>query len=267
ILSYICIQDVSQISVLMNKFSTSFKVGAGYIVLTLILFISLRYIYKEMHVLFEEAGIEKNIQDIEKLYELGIRHGNLTWNEENELGTGVKGNSERGITEKGRKLLKKMEDLGMIIDVSHANEKSFWDILESTKTPIIASHSNAQTLCNVARNLSDEQLRAIAKRRGVVGINSYKNFIDVSEENQTLERLVDHIDYMVKIMGIDYVGLGFDFGEYFDPDGKLYGPKGLEKPEEAKNILNVLGSRGYSKEDIEKIAFKNFFRVIKEILN
>ena len=114
-------------------------------------------------------AIEDNIDDIEKLYSFGVRHASLTWNEENKLATGAKGNIDRGLTEDGAKLIKKMEELGMILDVSHTNEKTFWDICKVATKPFIASHSNCRSLCDVPRNLTDDQLKEIAIRNGVVG--------------------------------------------------------------------------------------------------
>lgn len=218
-------------------------------------------------------AIDDNIDDIEKLYSLGVRHASLTWNEENKLATGAKGNIDRGLTEDGARLIKKMEQLGIILDVSHANEKTFWDICKVAKKPFIASHSNCRSLCDVARNLTDDQLREIARRNGVVGVNSYEEFVSSDLEKRTVDNLVDHIDHMVEVMGIDHIGLGFDFAEYLNTDTLkhyvstyTYGVKGLEETDKAKNIINVLEKRGYSKEDIEKISYKNFYRVIKEII-
>ena len=189
-------------------------------------------------------AIDDNIDDVEKLYSFGVRHASLTWNEENKLATGAKGNTDRGLTEDGAKLIKKMEELGMILDVSHTNEKTFWDICKVATKPFIASHSNCRSLCDVPRNITDDQLWEIAIRNGVVGV-----------------------------MGIDHIGLGFDFAEYLNADTLkhyastyTYGVRGLEDTTKAKNIISVLEKRGYSKEDIEKICYKNFYRVIKEII-
>lgn len=218
-------------------------------------------------------AIEENINDIEKLYSFGVRHASLTWNEENKLATGAKGNNNRGLTKDGVKVIKKMEELGMILDVSHANEKTFWDICNVATKPFIASHSNCRSLCDVPRNLTDDQLKAIAMRNGVVGVNSYEEFVSSDLDNRTIERLVDHIDHIVDVIGINHIGLGFDFAEYLNTDTLkhyantyTYGVKGLEDTTKAKNIIKVLEKRGYSKEDIDKISYRNFYRVIKDII-
>lgn len=218
-------------------------------------------------------AIEDDIDLINVLYSLGARHAMLTWNEKNDLAGGAAHEGEGGLTAKGFKLIKKMEELNMIIDVSHTNEETFYDIVKTVKGPIIASHSNCRSLCDVPRNLSDEALKEIKRLNGVVGINSYKEFIDKDHNKQTLDRIVDHIDHMVNVMSIDNVGFGFDFGDYLSNETLShyvkttgYGVTGLEDVTDTKNLIDALERRGYSKEDIEKISYKNFYRVIKEII-
>ncbi|WP_462351221.1 dipeptidase [Fusobacterium varium] len=210
-------------------------------------------------------AIKKNLDWLDTFYQLGFRHASLTWNEENDLGTGAKGNENRGITETGKAAIKKMNELGMIVDVSHANEKTFWDIYEVSDKPIIASHSNARKLCDHVRNLTDEQIKAIAESGGLVGAVAYKGFVDLEKEKQTIERYVDHIDYIVSLAGIKHVGLGFDFCEYLyaGRTGKDMNPKDLEDASYAQNVIEELRKREYSEEDIRKIAYENFMRVIE----
>jgi membrane dipeptidase len=164
-----------------------------------------------------------------------------------------------------------MEELGMIVDVSHANEKSFWDIYENTEKPFIASHSNVYNLCKVPRNLKDDQIKAIAERGGVIGINAWPDFID--EVNPSMENLVRHVDYIADLVGIDYVGFGFDFCDFLTEDttasfqgGETSATKGLEDASKIPNFVELLAKSGYSERDIEKIAYGNMERVIKEIL-
>jgi len=217
------------------------------------------------------SGLRGNTSLITMLYEFGIRHGMLTWNEENEFATGSNGNPERGITQLGIKALHKMEELGMIIDVSHGNEKTFWNICNHTRKPFIASHSNVYNLCQSKRNLKDDQIKAIAERNGVIGMNSWPDFID--KENPTVERLADHIDYIVNLAGIDYVGFGFDFCDFLSGDttnsfqeSETTMAKGIEDASKIPQLIKILSHRGYGQEQIEKITHKNFERVIKEIL-
>lgn len=237
---------------------------------------------KKLNVLMGIEGLRaigKNLDWLDTFYNLGFRLATLTWNEENDLGTGVRGDNLRGLTEIGKKAVEKMNELGMIIDVSHANEKTFWDIYEISKSPIIASHSNCKTLCDVPRNLTDEQIKAIAEKGGLIGINAYVGFIKECEYSKSakveaedvekrpnLKDLVDHIDYLVGLVGIDSIGFGFDFCEYLYED-ETTNPIGLENCSKAQNIILELRKRGYSEENIEKLAYKNFFNFAKKFFN
>lgn len=215
------------------------------------------------------SSVKDNIDTIDEYYDFGARHASLTWNEENSLATGIKGNSERGATSLGEKVVQKMRKKGMILDVSHLNEKSFWDIIDIADFPIIASHSNAKKLCNNVRNLNDEQLKAIRDLNGVVGLNSYKSFIDEDKKKQNIERAIDHIKYMVDKIGIEHVGLGFDYNEYleidnFNSDSPFI--EGLENSSKSYGIILKLKEAGFNEEEINKIAYENFQRIIKEII-
>lgn len=217
------------------------------------------------------SGLKGNVSLLSMLYRLGIRHAMLTWNEENEFATGVASrNIDRGITKLGIKALHRMEELGILVDVSHGNEKTFWDIYQHTSKPFIASHSNVYSLCPAIRNLKDDQIKAIAERQGVIGMNSWPEFID--EQHPTAERLVDHIDYIVNLVGIDHVNFGFDFCNYLDSERLSFSECAstatldLEDASKIPGLLTILQKRGYKKEDIEKIAYKNILRVFQNVL-
>ena len=211
-------------------------------------------------------SIDDNISLLDEYYDFGARHASLTWNEENKLATGARGDSNRGLTPLGKKAVKKMQEKGMIVDVSHLNDKSFFDIMDITSAPIIASHSNARALCNSMRNLTDEQLRAIRDVNGVIGYNSYKDFTDENIDKQTLNRAVDHIKYIADKIGIDHIGLGFDYNEYFEDEEVPPAVKGLENASKSYDIIIKLKEAGFNNEEIEKIEYKNFHRIIKEII-
>ncbi|MEI0563098.1 dipeptidase [Brachyspira pulli] len=211
-------------------------------------------------------SIDDNISLLDEYYDFGARHASLTWNEENKLATGARGDSNRGLTPLGKKAVKKMQEKGMIVDVSHLNDKSFFDIMDITSAPIIASHSNARALCNSMRNLTDEQLRAIRDVNGVIGYNSYKDFTDENIDKQTLNRAVDHIKYIADKIGIDHIGLGFDYNEYFEDEKVPPAVKGLENASKSYDIIIKLKEAGFNNEEIEKIEYKNFHRIIKEII-
>lgn len=213
-------------------------------------------------------SIGENVEELYALYQLGFRHASLTWNEENPLATGVSGDPNRGLTDSGRKAVKIIEELGMILDVSHANEKTFWDIYDTTTGPFIASHSNCKSICDVKRNLTDEQIKAIGEKGGLIGVNAYYEFVHSEPHKRTAETLADHLDHIVNLIGIDSVGLGFDFFEYLsDYAGDTYeGTIGLEDITQSSNFINILRKRGYSEEDIEKISYKNFLDIMDKII-
>jgi membrane dipeptidase len=209
------------------------------------------------------SPIGKNIDFIDELYDFGVRSISLTWNEENEFATGAKGNYNRGLTSLGKDAVKKIEDLGIILDVSHANDKTFWDIVDVATKPIVATHSNARALCSAPRNLTDDQIKAIAQSGGLIGINGYRHFIHNDSNKQDLHHLVDHIDYIANLVGVDHIAFGFDYSDYFGEDEVTLG---LEDVSKSMNILNMLRQRGYSEENINKISHENFFKLIKNLL-
>ena len=211
-------------------------------------------------------SIDDNINLIDEYYDFGARHASLTWNEENKLATGVRGDFNRGLTQLGKKAVKKMQEKGMIVDVSHLNDKSFFDVMDITSAPIIASHSNARALCGSMRNLTDEQLKAIRDVNGVIGYNSYKDFTYENPDKQTLDRALDHIKYIADKIGIDHIGIGFDYNEYFEDEKVPPAVKGLENASKSYDIITKLKEAGFNNEEIEKIEYKSFHRIIKEIV-
>jgi len=200
-------------------------------------------------------GIRDN-KDLEFFYKKGLRCASLTHNLENQYATGAKGDPKKGLKKKGEEIIKKMEELGIILDVSHLNEKSFWDVVKIAKKPFIASHSNCFELKKHFRNLKDDQIKAIAEKKGVIGINFWSKVTGLDND---VASLVDHIDYIVKQVGIDHVGFGSDF------DGCNDYPKGMEDVSKIGNITKELVKRGYSEEDIKKVLGMNHFRVFKEV--
>ncbi len=208
----------------------------------------------------------EGVNQLRELYKNGVRHASLTWNEENKYASGLSNLNTRGLTAKGIEILSLMEELGMIIDLAHLNEKSFYDVINNTSKPLIISHGNTKTLCDNIRNYTDDQLLSIKKRNGVIGICGIRDFIAKETEFQNVEYLVKHIDHAVKIMGINHVGLGFDFCYYLSEIPKDNHVKGLLTIADVGNIFIELKRIGYSDEDIEKIKHLNFERVVKEIL-
>ncbi len=213
------------------------------------------------------GGIGDDVDQIETLYRLGFREVLLTWNEANALATGVRGDSDRGLTKTGYQAIEKLEDLGMILDLSHLNDRSFWGAVSVARRPIVASHSNARALCDHPRNLTDEQVRAVADSGGVVGATAVAKF--VHPENPCLEVFLDHVDHLVRVAGMDGVCFGLDYENYLDME---YDPeiddgvRGISHLRQAGKILDGLIRRGYSENQIDKLAFDNMARVAREIL-
>lgn len=213
------------------------------------------------------SAIEDDISKIEYLYEFGVRHGMLTWNEQNFLASGASAPESNGLTQKGKAIVKLMQKLGMIVDVSHLNDKSFYDVLDIATTPIIASHSNCRSLCSHKRNLTDEQIKLIADTGGVIGINSYGDFVDTNPDGQTVRRLAEHIVHIIEIAGIEHVGFGFDFCDFLENYTSDFPyTKGLESISKVDNLIYELKELGVSKQDIEKIKYKNFYRVMSQVI-
>ncbi|HBT48808.1 MAG: Zn-dependent dipeptidase, microsomal dipeptidase-like protein [Caldanaerobacter subterraneus] len=204
-------------------------------------------------------ALEGEIALLRIFYKLGVRAITLTWSLRNDLGDGVEGVPDAGLTSFGKQVVKEMNRLGMIVDVSHLNEKGFWDVIEISEKPVIASHSNAKALCSHRRNLTDEQIKAIAQKGGVIGINFAPQFLR-DDKRATIEDVLNHIDYMVDLVGEDYVGFGSDF------DGISSTPEGLEDISKFPKIVEGLIKRGYTQEQIDKITHKNFENLIKKIL-
>lgn len=212
-------------------------------------------------------AIENDLRLLRSFYRSGVRLMTLThWTHTDWAdASGDPEPTYWGLTEFGEKVVQEMNQLGMIIDVSHAHEETFWDVIKLTDSPIVASHSCARALSDHHRNMSDEMLKALAKNGGVIGINFYPEFLNAGDdENSTslvdVKTVVDHIDHVVKVTGkADYVGLGSDF------DGIGSPPVGLENVGLMANITAELVKRGYEDADIRKILGGNFLRVFREV--
>lgn len=213
------------------------------------------------------AGIGKNLDYIYQLERMGIRHMGLTWNEANYIATGQNGDKNRGITDLGKEAIKIMEELGIMIDVSHSNDKTFWDMMKYAKKPFFASHSNVRNLCPSMRNLTDDQLMAIGEIGGLVGMNAYRNFVSSDEKKHNLDELLNHLEYVVEKIGIDRVGFGFDFADYYEKEASTGDLKDLRDVRDLSNISLRLKNRGFSQEEIEKICYKNFINFMERVRN
>jgi len=194
-------------------------------------------------------------------YRLGVRLVGLTWNHRNQAADGVAETiTGGGLTEFGRQLVAEMNRLGMVIDIAHLSPAGVQDVLQVSQTPVIASHANAAALCPHRRNLTDEQLTAVAAKGGVVGVTFVPQFLDSNSAQATIDRVLDHIDYLVKVMGADHVALGSDFDGFTGQP-----PAYLGNVTELPNLTLGLLARGYNEETIGKILGGNLLRVFRQV--
>ena len=246
-------------------------------------------------------AIENSLPTLREFYRLGVRYMTLTWNNTNDWADARGDTKHNGLTDFGKEVVREMNRLGMLVDISHVSDKTMSDALDVSKAPVIASHSSSRALSNVLRNIPDDLLKRIAQNGGVVQVNFYSLFIDqktvapqadargerlkaqqeafsvkyaddperLAEEGDKLEalnplpplpisKLIDHIDHIVKVAGIDHVGLGPDF------DGANDFPEGARDVSMLPNITYELLKRGYSEQDIVKILGGNFLRVFSQ---
>jgi membrane dipeptidase len=247
-------------------------------------------------------AIENSLPALREFYRLGVRYMTLTWNNTNDWADAGRGERKHnGLSDFGKEVVREMNRLGMLVDVSHVSDETMSDALSLSTAPIIASHSSARALSNVPRNIPDDLLRRIAKNGGVIQVNFYSYFVDkdtvgpqndernlrlkaqqealsakyandperLSEESDKLEaqnplpplplsKLIDHIDHIVKVAGIDHVGLGPDF------DGANDFPEGARDVSMYPNITFELLKRGYTEPQIRKILGENFLRVLSQ---
>jgi len=256
-------------------------------------------------------SIENDIHLLRDYYRLGVRYMTLSWSNTNEWADASgdindpKVQHHNGLTDFGKQIVIEMNRLGMIVDISHVADKTFWDAIAVSKAPVIASHSSARALCNAPRNMTDDMLRAVAKNGGVVDVNFFSGFLDQAywdaSRAQSKERdaavqallakmraegksvtyldedrlqrewtakiprppfsvLIDHIDHIVRVAGVDHVGLGSDF------DGVSGAtPQGMDSAADLPKITQALLDRGYSEGDIRKILGGNVLRVFSDV--
>lgn len=248
--------------------------------------------------------IEDNLSNLDSLYKRGVRYMTLTWNNSTSWATSALDETtkkdslpHKGLTDFGKQVVRRMNDLGMLVDLSHVGVQTFWDAMATTTKPVILSHSCAYGLCPVFRNVNDEQIKAVGKNGGVIHLNFYSGFVDSTynrriaafaaahkgeidslkalkkpeyEINEIISKrhpqeaaalrpplslLLDHIDHVAKLVGVDHIGLGSDF------DGIESAPKELDDVASYPVLTKALLKRGYSKADVRKILGENFIRV------
>lgn len=272
---------------------------------------------KKLGVLFGLEGghmIENSLANLDNFYTRGVRYMTLTWNNSTDWATSALDEASpnpsrggalkdsvrrKGLTDFGKQVVKRMNELGMMVDLSHVGEQTFWDAINTTTKPVLVSHSCVYNLCPHRRNLKDEQIKAVGKNGGVIHLNFFSGFVDSNYDRRTevfntihkaerdsllkqnpepyfadvflfskyakeveamrppLSLLLDHLDYIVRLIGVDHVGLGSDF------DGINSAPQQLDDVTAMPLITKELLKRGYSKKDIQKILGENFLRLLK----
>lgn len=251
--------------------------------------------------------IENSLDELRRFYDRGVRYMTLTWNNTNDWADAAKeetedGTTHGGLTDFGVEVIREMNRIGMIIDISHVSESTFWDVMEITDKPVIASHSCVHSIAPHYRNLEDDQIMAIAENGGVIGVNFYPAYLDSAFnrlENEAYDKqkatidslreahrdnpmeyyrqrdlviaremagysvpmtaIADHIDQIVRLVGVEYVGLGSDF------DGIPSVPVGMEDVTKLPELTRILTERGYDETDIDKIMGGNFMRVFEAV--
>ena len=193
---------------------------------------------------------------------LGLRSLGLVWSRSNIFAEGVGENDRgRGLTYLGKELVRRCNQLGILVDVSHLNVAGFWDVIETSNAPIVASHSNARAVCNHERNLHDDQIKALAERGGLMGINFARQFLvegAATGEDVSLDAMIDHVDHIVNLVGIDHVALGSDY------DGARM-PADLYDAAQTPKLIQALRDRGYDDDAIQKFGRDNWLRVLKNV--
>lgn len=204
-------------------------------------------------------ALGKDVNNVQKFRDMGVSYITLCHNGDNDLCDSARGKGEwKGLSPLGKQMVAEMNRLGVMVDISHAAESTFYDVLACSRYPIIASHSSARALCNHPRNLTDDQLKAIAGQGGVVQLCLYKGFINEEAEKASVSDAIRHINHMVDLIGVEHVGIGSDF----DGDGELIGCRASN---ELINITMHLLKEGYSETDISRIWGGNFLRVMRQV--
>ena len=203
-------------------------------------------------------GLAGQPEIIDDLYNKGVREVSLTWNNDTVFACGCNTKNDTGLTEGGRKLIARMDELGIILDVSHCSDKTFWDIAGSRKTPFIASHSNARAVRKHQRNLDDAQLRTLADHGGIAGINLFSDFLSEKERGE-ISDILEHIDHIINVAGEEHVGFGCDF------EGMVVTPIGIESVADMTKVGEAL-TRKYGSRTAAKIMGENAAALVESML-
>lgn len=216
-----------------------------------------------------------SLDALDLFHAAGVRVMQITYNHRNQLGDGCLEPSDSGLSEFGRRVVRRLNELGTMIDISHAGVRTSLETIDCAEGPVIASHSNARAVCESPRNLSDEHIRAVARTGGVIGLCAFPSF--VSEHDPSLEKLVEHAAYIADLVGPAHVGLGLDFSDEDEDDYEYYGyeeryyprppwtwPMGIASPRDTANVPEALFRAGFGAPEVAGIMGGNFLRVFRE---
>jgi len=227
--------------------------------------------------------LDDNLDNVDKLKELGLRIIQLTYQGPNSFGAGCGADPNEKLTKFGKELVRKMNDAGVLVDLSHSGYRTTLDAIAESRYPCVFSHANARALCDHIRNKSDEQIKALAEKGGVMGVVNYAPFTDIKKNRRpTTSEFVDVIEYVIDLVGLEHVGIGLDFTPtwteteykeaqkmfpeiYLDYRMSEIPLKGLEDISKVSGITQGLVQRGHSEQDIKKILGGNFLRVFKQV--
>jgi membrane dipeptidase len=244
-------------------------------------------------ILFHFQGttpFEDDINTIELFHRLGLRVCQLCYNDKDLVGCGCAVEKDTGLTQFGSQAIKEMNRLGIVIDCAHTGFRTSMDAIAQSNSPVIISHGNSRTVCSNRRNCEDDLIKAIAKNKGVIGINGFPGFV-ANSQRPTLDDLLDHVDHMAEIAGTESICVGIDYFEYQagvaddKTAGQIYDflldsgswsreeypappwhyPKGIEMPEQMENLTIGLERRGYSEKEIKGILGENIMRVFNAV--
>lgn len=232
--------------------------------------------------------IETHVDFLDLFYKLGVRIIQLTYNTKNLVGDGCGERTDCGLSQFGLDVIDRMNSLGMVVDIGHVGDRTSNEAIERAKV-VVCSHANARSVCNNVRNKTDETIRALAKKDGVIGVNAFPSFVKWTKmekgERPTVEDLLDHVDYIVKLVGINHVGLGLDLIDNWPlerhrgldrrpdiwgrptPKGTYDYAVGIDHVTGMINIARGLVKRGYSDVDVKKVLGENWIRVYKKVLD
>lgn len=210
------------------------------------------------------VAVDGRFDNLKRFYDFGIRALSLTWNYENCFGYPNSSDPtimRKGLKPFGKEAVEYMQELGMMVDVSHLSDGGFWDVMELARKPVVATHSNARSICNHQRNMTDDMIRALGNNGGIMGINFCPYFLDESKVNpvSTIERMVAMAVHERNIGGIDVIGIGTDF------DG-IEGNLEIKEPSQLERLAHALAKSGFTEREIDKIFWENALRVMKSAI-